>query len=189
MPSDEELIKKYLKGEEKSLEVLIKRYLKPIYSFSFSFVLNQQDAEDLTQEIFLKMWRNLKKFDRNKKLAPYRTEGSGSGFKSWLFTIAKNTCFDFLRKKKRSLTLNIENLEIIADFTPSPIEMFEKEDLMEKLKREIEKLPFKMKQVMDLYYNSGLNFREISEILGEPVNTIKSRHRRAISRLKKSIFE
>jgi RNA polymerase sigma factor (sigma-70 family) len=67
--------------------------------------------------------------------------------------------------------------------------MFEKENLMEKLKREIEKLPFKMKQVMDLYYNSGLNFREISEILGEPVNTIKSRHRRAISKLKKSILE
>jgi RNA polymerase sigma factor (sigma-70 family) len=189
MLSDEELIKKYLKGDEKSLEVLIKRYLKPIYSFSFSFVLNQQDAEDLTQEIFLKMWRNLKKFNQNKNLAPYRTEGSGSGFKSWLFTIAKNTCFDFLRKKKRSLILNVENLEIIADFTPSLIEMFEKENLMEKLKREIEELPFKMKQVMDLYYNAGLNFREISEILGEPVNTIKSRHRRAISKLKKSILE
>jgi RNA polymerase sigma-70 factor (ECF subfamily) len=176
MSSDEELIKKYLKGDEKSLEVLIKRYLKPIYSFSFSFVLNQQDAEDLTQEIFLKMWRNLKKFKKEKN------------FKSWLFTIAKNTCFDFLRKKKRSLILNVENLEIIADFTPSLIEMFEKENLMEKLKREIEELPFKMKQVMDLYYNSGLNFREISEILGEPVNTIKSRHRRAISKLKKSIL-
>jgi RNA polymerase sigma-70 factor (ECF subfamily) len=177
MLSDEELIKKYLKGDEKSLEVLIKRYLKPIYTFSFNFVLNQQDAEDLAQEIFLKMWRNLKKFKKEKN------------FKSWLFTIAKNTCFDFLRKKKRSLTLNVENLKIIADFTPSPIEIFEKENLMEKLKGEIEKLPFKMKQVMDLYYNSGLNFREISEILGEPVNTIKSRHRRAISRLKKTILE
>jgi RNA polymerase sigma-70 factor (ECF subfamily) len=177
MPSDEELIKKYLKGDEKSLEVLIKRYLKPIYSFAFNFVLNQQDAEDLTQEIFLKMWKNLKKFKKEKN------------FKSWLFTIAKNTCFDFLRKKKRSLTLNVENLEIIADFTPSLIEMIEKENLMEKLKRKIEELSFKMKQVMDLYYNSGLNFREISEILGEPVNTVKSRHRRAISKLKKSILE
>jgi RNA polymerase sigma-70 factor (ECF subfamily) len=176
MLEEKELIEKYLKGDDKALEVLISKYLKPVYSFIFGYVQNQQDAEDLTQETFLKMWRNLKKFKKEKN------------FKSWLFTIAKNTCFDFLRKKKGSLILNIENLEIIADFTPSLIEMLEKENLMEKLKREIEELPFKMKQVMDLYYNSGLNFREISEILGEPVNTIKSRHRRAISKLKKSIL-
>jgi RNA polymerase sigma-70 factor (ECF subfamily) len=188
MPSDEELIKKYLKGDEKSLEVLIKRYLKPIYSFAFNFVLNQQDAEDLTQEIFLKMWRNLKKFNRNKNLAPYRTEGSGSGFKNWLFIIAKNTCFDFLRKKRKNLILNAENLEIVADLAPSLLEKLEKESLLEKLKKEIEKLPFKMKEVIDLHYNFGLNFREISEILREPVNTVKSRHKRAISKLKRSIL-
>jgi RNA polymerase sigma-70 factor (ECF subfamily) len=176
MPSDEELIKKYLKGDEKSLEVLIKRYLKPIYSFAFNFVLNQQDAEDLTQEIFLKMWRNLKKFKKEKN------------FKSWLFTIAKNTCFDFLRKKRRNLILNAENLEIVADLTPSLLEKMEKESLLEKLKKEIEKLPFKMKEVIDLHYNFGLNFREISEILGEPMNTVKSRHKRAISKLKRSIL-
>ena len=176
MLSDEELIKKYLKGDEKSLEVLIKRYLKPIYSFAFNFVLNQQDAEDLTQEIFLKMWRNLKKFKKEKN------------FKSWLFTIAKNTCFDFLRKKRRNLILNAENLEIVADLTPSLLEKMEKESLLEKLKKEIEKLPFKMKEVIDLHYNFGLNFREISEILGEPMNTVKSRHKRAISKLKRSIL-
>jgi RNA polymerase sigma-70 factor (ECF subfamily) len=176
MPSDEELIKKYLKGDEKSLEVLIKRYLKPIYSFAFNFVLNQQDAEDLAQEIFLKMWRNLKKFKKEKN------------FKSWLFTIAKNTCFDFLRKKRRNLILNAENLEIVADLTPSLLEKMEKESLLEKLKKEIEKLPFKMKEVIDLHYNFGLNFREISEILGEPMNTVKSRHKRAISKLKRSIL-
>jgi RNA polymerase sigma factor (sigma-70 family) len=189
MPSDEELIEKYLKGKEQSLEVLIKRYLKPIYSFSFNFALNQQDAEDLTQEIFLKMWRNLKKFNQNKKPAPYRTESSGSGFKSWLFKIAKNTCFDFLRKKKRNLTLNLENLDILADFAPSLIEELEKENWMEKIKKEIENLPLKMQKVLDLYYNFGLNFREISEVLRESVNTIKSRHKRAIYRLRKSIFQ
>jgi RNA polymerase sigma-70 factor (ECF subfamily) len=176
MLSDEELIKKYLKGDEKSLEVLIKRYLKPIYSFVFNFVLNQQDAEDLTQEIFLKMWRNLKKFKKEKN------------FKSWLFTIAKNTCFDFLRKKRRNLILNAENLEIVADLAPSLLEKLEKESLLEKLKKEIEKLPFKMKEVIDLRYNFGLNFGEISEILGEPMNTVKSRHKRAISKLKRSIL-
>jgi len=177
MQEDKELIEKYLKGDEKALEFLISKYLKPLYSFIFGYVQNQQDAEDLTQEIFLKMWRNLKKFKK------------GKSFKSWLFKIAKNTCFDFLRKKKGNLALNLENLDILADFAPSLIEEVEKENLIEKIKKEIEKLPSKMQKVLDLYYNFGLNFREISEVLGEPVNTIKSRHRRAIYRLKKSIFQ
>jgi len=175
--NDQELITQFLKGDEKALELLIQKYLKPIYGYVFKFVQNQQDAEDLTQETFLKMWRNLKKFKKEKN------------FKSWLFTIAKNTCFDFLRKKKKNLALNLENLEIIADFAPSFLEELEKENWTEKIKREMEKLPFKMQKVLDLYYNFGLNFREISEILREPVNTIKSRHNRAIYKLKKSIFQ
>jgi RNA polymerase sigma-70 factor (ECF subfamily) len=176
MQEDKKLIEKYLKGDEKALEVLISKYLKPIYNFIFCYVQNQQDAEDLTQETFLKMWRNLKKFKKEKN------------FENWLFTIAKNTCFDFLRKKRRNLILNAENLEIVADLTPSLLEKMEKESLLEKLKKEIEKLPFKMKEVIDLHYNFGLNFREISEILGEPMNTVKSRHKRAISKLKRSIL-
>jgi len=175
--SDQELIQLYLKGREDALELLIRKYLKPIYGYVFRFVQNQQDAEDLTQEIFLKMWRNLKKFKK------------GKSFKSWLFKIAKNTCFDFLRKKKRDLALNLENLDILADFAPSLIEELEKENWAEKIKKGIEKLPLKMQKVLDLYYNFGLNFREISEVLEESVNTIKSRHRRAIYRLKKSIFQ
>ena len=176
MLEDKELIEKYLKGDEKALESLISKYLKPIYSFIFSYVQNQQDAEDLTQETFLKMCRNLKKFKKEKN------------FEKWLFTIAKNTCFDFLRKKRKNLILNAENLEIVADLAPSLLEKMEKESLLEKLKKEIENLPFKMKEVIDLHYNFGLNFREISEIFGEPMNTVKSRHKRAISRLKRSIL-
>jgi len=176
MLEDQELIEKYLKGDEKALEILISKYLKPIYNFIFSYVQNQQDAEDLTQETFLKMWRNLKKFKKEKN------------FENWLFTIAKNTCFDFLRKKRKNLILNAENLEIVADLAPSLLEKMEKESLLEKLKKEIENLPFKMKEVINLHYNFGLNFREISEILGEPMNTVKSRHKRAISKLKRSIL-
>jgi RNA polymerase sigma-70 factor (ECF subfamily) len=177
MPEDKELIEKYLKGDEKALEVLISKHLKPIYNFIFGYVQNQQDAEDLTQETFLKMWRNLKKFKKEKN------------FENWLFTIAKNTCFDFLRKKRRNFILNTENLETFADFNPSLHEKLEKKSLFEKLKEEIEKLPFKMKEIIDLHYNFGFNFREISEILGEPVNTVKSRHKRAISKLKRLILK
>jgi len=157
-----------VKGDEKSLEILIKRYLKPIYSFTFRFVGNGQEAEDITQETFVKVWRNLKRFNRNKK------------FKTWIFQIAKNTSFDFLRKKKKISILSLEEYFYLADSKNLPKEIFEKESIKEKIQKSIEKLSFKTKEVLNLYYTEGLNFREIAEISGESVNTVRSRHRRAI---------
>ena len=86
--SDEQLVWDYLKSDEKSLELLIRRYLKPIYSFVYRYVGKAHDADDVTQDVFVKVWRNLKKFDREKS------------FKTWIFAIAKNTAFDHLKKKK-----------------------------------------------------------------------------------------
>lgn len=161
--TDGELITDYLKGNEKSLEVLIKRYLKPIYSFAFQFVGNSQEAEDITQEVFIKMWRNLKKFNKKKN------------FKTWIFTIAKNTCLDW-QKKKKTLPL----FESIGNSISFSIGFLEKD-----LQKAIGNLSPKYRQVLLLRYNEDLTFRQIAEILGESVNTVKSRHRRAINLLKK----
>ena len=183
--SDQQLINCYLKGDENSLEVLIKRYLKPVYSFTFRFVGDGREAEDITQEVFVKVWRNLKKFDprrsrfatlrgkQNKKPAPYRTEGSGAGFKTWIFTIAKNTCLDWQKKKK---TLPLYFTETIGE--PSPV-------FNEPLGKILEELPLKYRMVLFLRYNDHFTFREIAESLGESINTIKTRHRRGIAILRK----
>jgi len=183
--SDQQLINCYLKGDENSLEVLIKRYLKPVYSFTFRFVGDGREAEDITQEVFVKVWRNLKKFDprrsrfatlrgkKNKKPAPYRTEGSGAGFKTWIFTIAKNTCLDWQKKKK---TLPLYFTETIGE--PSPV-------FNEPLGKILEELPLKYRMVLFLRYNDHFTFREIAESLGESINTIKTRHRRGIAILRK----
>jgi len=170
--ADEKLIDNYLQGDEKALEVLIRRYLKPIYSFCFRFVGNNQEAEDITQEVFLKVWRNLKKFKKEKN------------FKGWLFTIAKNTCFDFLRKKKKISTLSLEKYFYLVDLSLLPNEISEKESLKEKIQEAIEKLSSKTREILNLYYNQGLTFREIAQTLNEPINTVKSRHRRAIEILR-----
>jgi len=96
--SDNEIVRKYLKGDEEALEVLIKRYLKPIYSFVYKNIGDSEAAEDIAQETFVKMWKNLKKFDKQKK------------FSAWLFTIAKNASVDFLRRKKTAPFLWLRNL-------------------------------------------------------------------------------
>jgi len=172
--TDEQLVTNYLKakGDEKSLEILIHRYLKPIYSFVYRYVGNGEEAKDITQEVFVKAWRNLKKFNKNKS------------FKTWLFTIAKNTCFDFLRKEKKVSISSLEKYFYLADLNPLPNEIFEKTTLKGKIQKLIETLSFKTRQIFNLYYNQGLTFKEIAETLDEPIHTVKSRHRRAIGTLK-----
>ena len=63
---DLKLVNQYLKGDKESLKILIQKYLKPIFNFVFTYVGNIQDCEDITQEVFVKVWSNLKKFDKNK---------------------------------------------------------------------------------------------------------------------------
>jgi len=182
--SDQQLVSDYLSGDEKSLEVLFGRYLKPIYSFTYRYVGDGQDAEDVTQEAFVKVWRNLKKFDQQKS------------FKTWIFSIAKNTAIDFLKKKKATTFSEFENeegenmiTETLADPSPLPQELLEKAGVAQILNAAMEKLSPKYRMVLFLRYNDQFNFREIAESLGEPIHTITSRHRRALIQLKKLLTE
>ena len=168
--SDNEIVKRYLKGDEEALEVLIKRYLKPIYSFVYKNVGDSEAAEDITQETFVKMWKNLKRFQRSKS------------FKSWIFTIAKNSSIDFLRRKKQAVPLSFieEFLPEKNDFT----EEIEQKSILADFKTAIKNLSPSYQAVVLLKYESGLTFKEIAKFLGEPLNTIKSRYRRALITLK-----
>lgn len=164
--TDEQLVTNYLlKGNQESLEILIKRYLKPIFSFVFRFLREKQDAEDVTQEVFIKVWKNLKKFDRKKS------------FKTWIFTIAKNTCLDWQRKNKK------QPIYLAKTFN-EPTYFFD--DSLEKILKELSP---EYRLVLILRYNDHLKFKEIAEILEKPLNTVKSYHRRALFLLKNYLKE
>ncbi len=182
--SDQHLIADYLAGDEKSLETLIQRYLKPIYSFTYRYVGGGQDAEDVTQEVFIKIWRHIKRFNQNKN------------FKTWIFSIAKNTAIDFLKKKKAIPFSEFENeegenmiTETLADPSPLPQELLERAGMAQMLTSAIEKLSPKYRMVLFLRYNDHFNFREIAESLGQSLNTVKSQHRRALVMLKNLLSE
>ena len=181
---DEQLVVNYLAGDEKSLELLIRRYLRQIYSFTYRYVGNGQDAKDVTQETFVKVWRNLKKFNQQKS------------FKTWIFAISKNTAFDYLKKKKTIPFSEFENeegknafIETFADPAHLPDKLLEKADMAKILTSVIEKLSPKYRMVLFLRYNDHFSFKEIAESLGESLNTVKSRHRRALIILKKLLTE
>lgn len=177
--SDEQIIKNYLKGDEKSLENLIKKYLKHIYNFIYRNIGNVADAEDITQEVFLKVWKNIRKFDQTKK------------FKPWLFQIAKNTLIDFFRKKKEISFSRFENNKgqnILLETLAGPSQLLsENIDSRQYLENMIDKLSPKNRAVFSYKFQDGLTFAKISEYLGESINTVKSRYRRALIKLKKII--
>jgi len=177
-----QLIKEYLGSNEEALKILIQKYLKPIYGFVFRLVCNAAEAEDVVQNTFIKMWKNLKKFDPNKN------------FKTWLFTIAKNTAFDSLKKKKPLLFSeftndNGENIleKTLADIEPLPDEILERQDAAKIIENAMKGLPVNYQTVLNLHYNENLTLKEIAEILNKSENTIKSWHRRALNKLKELV--
>jgi RNA polymerase sigma-70 factor (ECF subfamily) len=178
---DSELISKYLDGDEKSLEVLIKRYIKQLYGFAYKYMRDDARADDVVQEAFIKAWKNLRNFDIN------------GNFKAWLFSIAKNTALDLLKKKRAVPFSEIENEngenffeESIPDTLPLPEDFLIKKTLKGDVKKMLSRISKKYQEVISLRYEDGLTFREIAKVLGEPLNTVKSRHRRAIATLKDS---
>ncbi|MDR3558894.1 MAG: sigma-70 family RNA polymerase sigma factor [Candidatus Pacebacteria bacterium] len=179
LPDDKELIEKYLDGDDSAFSELLDLYLKPTYNFLYRFTGNAAATDDLTQETFIKVWKNLKRFDRGKK------------FKTWLFTIAKNTAFDYLKKKKTipfsSFTGEEDNnyLENISEDSALPDELLEKKDLAEELDGKLKQLPKQYELILVMRYKDDFSLAEIAEILELPYNTVKSQHARALAGLKK----
>ena len=181
--TDKELIKSFLSGEDDgSFEILIKKYLKDVYSFAYHFSSNKAEAEDITQETFVKVWKNIKKFDGERS------------FKTWIFSIAKNTAIDYFRKKKSVPFSFLDNEETgtefadtVRDETPLQDELAELSMMKDKLDVAIKRLPEIYKNIIFLRYSEDLTFEEISEVYGESINTVKSRYRRGMIALKEII--
>ncbi|MGC9611227.1 MAG: RNA polymerase sigma factor [Minisyncoccia bacterium] len=184
MDSDEKIIEEYLDGRRDTLDDLVRKHTNHIYNFIRQYVRDEKRAEDLTQDVFLKVWKNLDKFD------------PAMNFTSWLFRIARNTVIDFLRKKKSvnfsELKNNDEEGEIEVDFPdnePLPEELYEEKELQTAVAEILSELPEKYRSVLVLYHQNQLNFREISEVSGDSVNTVKSRYRRALDIVRKNLAD
>lgn len=180
--TDQELIEQYRAGDDESFTLLVQRYLTPIYRFAFQFTHEQSNTEDIVQETFIKVWKNLHRFD------------PGRPFKTWVFAIAKNTTYDFLKKKKTLPFSAFENdegenpLEAIDDENLLPDSLLERKEAATLLAGALKKLSPNNRTLLTLKYLEDFSLEEISEILKEPYNTIKSRHSRALQSLKKAIL-
>lgn len=160
--SDEDLIKETGKGSLAAFEILVKRYQSMILRYCTRVLKNQDEAEDATQDTFLKIFTNLKKFD-NTRL-----------FKPWAFRIAHNTCYDILREKSKITYLSWD-IEYEAESTLAKmITSEEKHHLINALR----KLPSKYKLPLVEFYFAKLDYKTIAEKSDLPLNTIRTRIRR-----------
>jgi len=179
--ADKELIKHYLKGETQALDFLIEKYLKIIYGFVYKNVGNEAQAEDITQEVFVKVWKNIKKFDQSRD------------FKPWIFQIAKNTSIDFLRKKKTIPFSKFENENgqnlLVDNIVAAPLNLIEKFSDQNTVAVAMQGLTDKEQKIINLRHGDGMSFKEIAETFKEPINTVKSRYRRVLLRLRRNVKE
>jgi RNA polymerase sigma-70 factor (ECF subfamily) len=177
--TDEELVAAAAAGEDTAFEELTARYLREVYSFALRLVGVKEEAEDISQETFVKVWKNLKKYNQKS-----------SKFKTWLMRIARNTCVDHLRKQKSVPFSQFEGeegenvlIEGLQSEEPLADELVALSQDAAMLERGLEQLSPAHREVLLLRYQEGLSFAEVSGIIGASQNTVKSRHRRALHQL------
>jgi RNA polymerase sigma-70 factor (ECF subfamily) len=176
-PADGILIKESLAGEQKAFECLVSRYEKPLFNFICHFFAdNSEKAGDTLQDVFLKLYVSLPTLHTDQPLKP------------WLFQVARHRCLDELRRKHSIPFSQLEAPDeeddtspvmILPDPDPLPQEMVEYHELQQLLRRAIDELPPKFRQVVLLRYTGQFTFVEIGTILTMPQATAKTYFQRA----------
>lgn len=181
MKTDDELIESYGSGDERAFAELLDRYLDTVYAFALRLVGSRDDAEDIAQETFLKAWKSLARFRK------------GANFKTWLLAIARNTAIDRLRKKRHLLFTELTREDdddfehSVRDDTPLAPVLYDERLAAETLEEAVGKLPPHYREIVILRYREGLTLEESAHVLKVPLNTAKSRDRRAQIALRKLI--
>jgi RNA polymerase sigma-70 factor (ECF subfamily) len=180
-PSDEELIERFQGGDVYAFEMIVNRYKDPLLNFVYHFLGDRIDAEDVVQETFLRVYRN-------KHL--YRNIAK---FSTWIYTIAGNLAKTELRRRKRRRLFSISQMGFDnKDFdVPDPLrtaDVVVDGDMKEAfIRKEIDALPVKFKEVVVLRDIDEFSYEEISDILKIPIGTVKSRVNRGRLRLQKRL--
>ena len=169
----ETCVEKFLNGEKAYFNILVQQLQRPIYTLSLRMTGDAEMAKDLTQDIFLKVYKNLASYNNSVKIT------------TWIYTIATNTCIDYLRKKKDILLFDDhQQAEFEQQTYDLPGHALENRELRRHIYEKIDCLPEHYRIVVILKYINELSFEEISLILNQPVNTVKTKLYRAKDILK-----
>jgi RNA polymerase sigma-70 factor (ECF subfamily) len=175
-PTDEDLVLAFQAGDTSAFDLLVRRWDRKIQGAAFRVLGSDDEARDVSQEAFLKAFRSLGAFKREAR------------FSSWLYQIALNLCRDRLRRRKGREMLSLDVLEDGGQGLPGPaptaLDLVQAQDLARVVAAAVRQLSDEQREAVILKEYQGLTFPEISEVLGVPVSTVKTRLYRALSQLK-----
>jgi len=164
--NDAHIIEKVLADDKNAFKQFVESYQKLVAHIVFRMVPSVQDREDVCQEVFLKIYRNLAGFKYKSKLS------------TWVACIARNTALNHLEKKKvpaySDLTPEEDTIEDVPSEIETPLGQIESADTSEIVRRELAKMPVKYREVLTLYHLDNMNYEEIAEITDLPPGTVKS---------------
>jgi RNA polymerase sigma-70 factor (ECF subfamily) len=174
---DSAVVTAFLGGEERAFSELVERYQTRLLNFIYRTIGDRDRAEDLVQEVFIRVYRHLHRFDRSKK------------FSTWAYTIASNLAKNELRNRSRNPLVLFQTMQGAADdddrplqfedSTSRPDDMYRKRHLRELVEDTVAKLPEHHRQVFVLRELEGKSYEEIAEITDCNLGTVKSRLNRA----------
>jgi RNA polymerase sigma-70 factor (ECF subfamily) len=168
---DTALLASVQRGDEHAMGSLFDRYSKVVYSVALRVLRDPASAEDVLQEVFMQLWRNPNGF--------VATRGSLGG---WLAVVARNRSIDALRRKRPSE--QVEDMALASNYNLA--NEAERNSLMEKARGVIRVLPMEQRKTLEMAFFDGLTHSEIAEITGDPLGTVKTRIRSALTSLRKA---
>ncbi|MDX5419961.1 MAG: RNA polymerase sigma factor [Hymenobacteraceae bacterium] len=170
---DKELLEKFANPNTRNLAFnqLIRKYQQKIYWHIRKMVIDHDDADDLTQEVFIKVWKNLENFRQDAQLY------------TWLYRIATNECLTFLSSKRKKFFLPIN--DVAAELTEKidSSSDIDGDEIQLKLQKALLRLPDKQRLVFNMKYYDELKYEEISAILGTSVGALKASYHLAVKKI------
>lgn len=173
--SDIDIINQCLRGNTDLFETLITRYKKLVFNTAYRMMGNKEEAEDVSQEVFIRIYKSLSKYNPEYKFA------------TWVIRITTNLCLDFLRKRKAD-TVPMEEQYDLHDNQFTPEEEYIRREKQKQVQEAINKLPDKYKQFLILFHQRNYTYQEIMDITGESLTIVKNRLYRARQMLKEKLI-
>ena len=180
-PADLELIEKIRQGDQSALDLLYKRYSSAVYSLIWKILQNSEEAEDVALDVFWQVWRQADRYDPARGAPP-----------AWIFTLARSRAIDRLRSRSRreDRTISIDDPNIHfdpLDENASPEQVVSFRQSRDAVRAAMEKLSVVQREAIELAFLKGMTHVEISETLGQPLGTVKTRIRQGLIRLRRHL--
>jgi RNA polymerase sigma-70 factor (ECF subfamily) len=177
---DIQLLEGCRRGEEAAWRELVARHTRKVFALAYRFTGRGDEAEDLTQEIFVKLYQSLDRY-----------EGSTGSFPGWLMAVARNHAIDHYRRRREEHKRRVDEpllLETAPAAEDGPFKTLEREERARLVHRGLRSLPLELREPLILFDLQGIPYEEVASTLGVPLGTVKSRINRGRLELAKRIL-